>query len=208
MISNELIHSLAASLKPVKVLRYSWKEYSVALLAGLFSVLAGIALSGVRPDIQNVVLSASFITQSIALLVLAILSTVSALQMSIPSLEKPVSQKIAVVTLFFWTVTIVYLLLNSNSPFAGWGFACAREIALSSITPTAILFILTRTSVILDRLSSGWLILTAGAAYGAIATQFSCSMSDPLHLLIWHALPVFLIGLIGMAVGILIIKKL
>ena len=208
MISNELIHSLAASLKPVTVLKYSWKEYSVALLAGLFSVLAGIALSGIRPDIQNVVLSASFITQSIALLVLAILSTVSALQMSIPSLKKPLSQKIAVVTLFFWTVTILYLLLNSNSPFAGWGFACAREIALSSIAPAAILFILTRKSVILDRLSSGWLILSAGAAYGALATQFSCSMSDPLHLLIWHALPVFLIGLIGMAVGKLIIKKL
>lgn len=207
MKSNELIHSLAANLKPVKTLKYGVKEYCVVLLAGLFSVLTGIALSGIRTDIQSVVLTPSFVTQSLALLLLAVLSTVSAMQMSIPSLKKPVSQKIVASTLLFWTVTIIYLLLNSNSPFASWGFSCAREVALSSIIPSIAIFFITRKSAILDRLSTGWLALTAGAAYGALATQLSCGMSDPFHLLIWHTLPVFIVGFIGIAIGKFFIKK-
>lgn len=207
MNTNELIHSLSTNLKPVRILNYGLKEYVVVLLAGLFSILTGIAVTGIRPDIQNVALSASFITQSIALLLLAVLSTASAIQMSIPSLRKPAAQKIAIGTLFFWVVTIIYLLINSNNPFAGWGFSCAREIALNSIPASAAIFLITRKSAILDRLSVGWSALTAGSAYGALATQFSCGMDDPFHLLIWHALPVFVIGLTGIAIGKFFIKK-
>lgn len=208
MKSKELIHSLTANLKPVKILKYGFKEYSVVLIAGLFSVLTGVAITGIRADLQNVALTSSFITQSIALLLLAILSTISAMQMSIPSLKKSVSQKIVISTLLFWTVTIIYLLLNSNSPFAGWGFSCASEIVINSIIPSATIFFITRKSAILDRSSVGWLTLTAGAAYGALATQLSCGMSDPFHLLIWHALPVFVVGFIGISIGKLFIKKL
>lgn len=207
MKSNELIHSLAANLKPVKAFKYGFKEYAAVLLAGLFSVLTGIAISGIRADFQNIAVTPSFIIQSFTLLLLAILSTISAMQMSIPSLKKTISQKIAVSTLFFWTVTILYLLLNSKSPFAGWGFSCASEIALNSIIPAAAIFIVTRKSAILDRFSVGWLILTAGAAYGALATHFSCYMSDPFHLLVWHMLPVFVIGFVGLAAGKFFINK-
>lgn len=208
MKSTELIHSLTANLTPVKILKYGLKEYSVVLIAGLFSVLAGVAITGIRADIQNIALTTSFITQSITLLLLGILSTLSAMQMSIPSLKKNVSQKIVVSTLLFWTVTIVYLLLNSNSPFAGWGFSCASEIVINSIIPSAAIFFFTRKSAILDRLSVGWLALTAGAAYAALATQLSCGMSDPFHLLIWHALPVIVVGFVGIVIGKLFIKKL
>ena len=207
MKSNELIQSLTANLQPVKILKYSLKEYSVALLAGLFSVLAGVAISGVRADIQNVVLTSSFITQSLALILLGVLSTLSAFQMSIPSVTKAISIKIAVSTLLLWTATILYLLINSNSPFAGWGFSCAQEIMINSIIPAATIFFIIQKAATLDRLATGWLILTAGAAYGALATQFSCYVSDPFHLLIWHTVPVFTIGLIGLAIGKFFIKK-
>lgn len=208
MKSNELIQSLATDLKPVKALKYGAKEYFVVLLAGLFSILAGLAISGIRSDIQNVMLTPAFITQSLALLMLAVLSTVSAIQMSIPSLEKPIAQKIAASTLIFWSATIVYLLINSDSPFAGWGFSCSREIAINSILPSAAIFFITRHGAVTKRRSVGWLTLTAGAAYGALATQLVCNMSDPLHLLIWHALPVFLIGALGLAFGKFLIKKM
>ncbi len=208
MKSRELIHSLSANLKPVKVSKYGLQEYSVVLVAGVFSVLTGVAVTGIRADIQNVALTSSFITQSVTLLLLGILSTVSAMQMSIPSLKKSVSQKIVVSTLLFWTVTIVYLLLNSNSPFAGWGFSCASEIVINSIIPSASIFMITRKSAILDRISVGWLALTAGAAYGALATQLSCGMSNPLHLFTWHTLPVLVVGFAGMAIGKFFLKKL
>lgn len=207
MKSNELIHSLTTNLKPVKTIKYGLKEHSIVLLAGVFSVLAGIAITGIRVDIQNVALTASFITQTITLLLLAILSTIAAMQMSIPSLKKSVSLKIVAAALIFWAVTILYLLINSKSPFAGWGFSCAQEIVINSIIPAATIFFITRKSATLDRSSVGWLALTAGASFGALATQLSCSMNDPLHLIVWHTLPVFIVGLFGMAIGKFIIKK-
>lgn len=207
MRPNELIKNLSANLKPVVTVKYGLKDYGLALAAGLFSVLTGIAITGIRADIQTVFLTPAFITQSLALVFLAVLSTVSALQMSIPSLKKPVSQNIVLSTLLFWVVTIVYLLLNSNSPFAGWGFSCAKEIVISSLVPAAFIFFLIRKAATLNRLSTGWLILTAGAAFGAIATQLSCSSSDAFHLLVWHSVPVMLIGLAGTLIGKFILKK-
>jgi hypothetical protein len=207
MKSNELIQNLSLNLQPVKSVKYGLKEYSFALLAGLFSTLAGIALTGLRSDIQNIVLTASFITQSLALILLAILSTVSALQMSIPSLTKSVSQNIVLGTLAFWVMTLLYLLINSNSPFAGWGFSCSTEILLNSVVPAAVIFFMVSKAATLNRISTGWLILTAGAAFGAIATQFSCNSDDALHLLVWHTLPVVVIGLVGTLIGKFILKK-
>lgn len=207
MKSNDLIQSLSDNLQPVKILKYGIKEYIVIFFAGLFSVLTGVAITGIRADIKIIAITPSFITQTIALLLLALLSTVSALHMSIPSIKKPVSQKIILSTLLFWAITILYLLLNSNAPFAGWGFSCASEIAINSVIPSACVFFMIRKSASLDRSSVGWLVLTAGAAYGALATQFSCALNDPFHLLVWHTLPVIIIGLIGLVIGQFILKK-
>lgn len=207
MKPNELIQNLSANLKSVKPVKFGLKEYTLTLSAGLFSILAGLAITGIRADIQNVILTPAFIMQSLALTLLAVLSTVSALQMSVPSLKKAVSQNIVLSTLLFWVVTIVYLLLNSNSPFAGWGFNCSKEILISSLAPVALIFFLIRKAAPLNRPSTGWLVLTAGATFGAIATQFSCSSSDALHLLVWHTAPVLVIGLAGTLIGKFILKK-
>lgn len=207
MKSNELIQNLSRNLQSVKPIKFGYKEYGITLLAGFFSVLAGLALSGIRADLHNVALTASFITQSLALVLLAVFSTVSAMQMSIPSLHKNISQNIVLSTLLFWALTLVYLLVNSNSPFAGWGFSCAGEILVNSIAPATVIFLMIRKAAALNRFSTGWLALTAAAAFGALTTQFSCSSSDPFHLLAWHAVPVFIIGLAGIIIGKLILKK-
>jgi hypothetical protein len=207
MKSNELIQNLTSNLKVVTPIKYKLKDYALVLLVGFFSVLFGVAFSGIRSDFQNIILTPSFITQSLVLLMLALLSTVSAMQMSIPSLKKSVSQNIVLATLGFWAITLIYLLVNSNSPFAGWGFSCASEILANSLAPSAALFFMIRNAATLNRFSTGWLVLTAGAAFGALATQLSCSYSDPFHLLIWHAVPVVVIGLLGISIGKFILKK-
>lgn len=98
-------------------------------------------------------------------------------------------------------------MTNYGRPKAGWGFSCVKEIALTSIIPSIGIFVLIRKAAPLNRASVGWLTLTCGAAFGAVATPFSCPMSDPLHLLIWHALPVLAIGTVGKGLGNLILKK-
>lgn len=207
MKSNELIQNLSKNLQAVKPFKYTLNDYILVLSTGFFSVLCGIAISGVRSDFYNVAWTPSFITQSLVLILLAVLSTVSAMQMSIPSLKKSVSQNIVLITLTFWGMTLIYLLVNSNSPFAGWGFGCASEILINSIAPSAVIFFMIRKAATLNRISTGWLILTAGAAFGAIATQLSCSSSDAFHLLAWHAVPVVIIGFVGIIAGKYFLKK-
>ena len=207
MKSDQLIQNLSRNLQSVKPFKYTTKDYLIVLSTGFFSVLFGLALSGIRSDLQNVVLTPSFIIQSLVLLMLAVLSTVAAMQMSIPSLKKSVPQNIVLSTLVFWGITLIYLLVNSNSPFAGWGFSCAAEIAANSIAPSIVIFYMIRKAATLNRFSTGWLTLTAGAAFGAMATQLSCSSLDAFHLLVWHAVPVVAIGLCGILIGKNILKK-
>ena len=207
MKSEQLIQNLSRNLQAVKPFKYTIKDYMIVLSVSFFSVLFGLAVSGIRADLQNVALAPAFVIQSTVLLLLAVLSTVAAMQISIPSLKKPVSQNIIIGTLVFWAATLIYLLFNSNSPFAGWGFSCAAEILANSLAPTVVIFYMIRKAATLNRFSAGWLTLTAGAAFGAIATQFSCSSMDAFHVLVWHALPVVVIGLFGIVIGKKILKE-
>lgn len=207
MKSKELINTLSTDLRPVKTLVYGLKNYILILVIGFLSVLVSTTIAGVRPDIQDVVLTIPFLFQGLILLLLAILTTLSALQMSIPNLQTQETKNIAITALATWLAFLIYFLLHSSNPVGGWGVSCAREIALNSIIPSAAIFFMIKRAATLNRTTVSWLILTAGASYGALATQFSCNMIDPLHLLIWHALPVLIIGLIGLGLGNLILKK-
>lgn len=207
MNSKILINELSQDLRPVKVIKYGLKDYILIFSTAFFSVLASLAISGLRFDINEALLSARFVTESLTLFALAILSTISALYVSIPNLKSLRAKNIVITNLIFWFAFLLYFLANSEKPIAGWGFACAREVALNSIAPAIVIFFTIRKGATLDRITGGWLILTSAAAFGALATQFSCPSTDPLHVLVWHAVPVVLIGIVGIGLGKLIIKK-
>jgi hypothetical protein len=43
-------------------------------------------------------------------------------------------------------------------------------------------------------------VLAAGAA-GALTSEMACSIESPIHILLWHLLPIAVFGLVGAVVG-------
>ncbi len=208
MDNTKLIESLSLDLKPVTVLRYTTRDYLITVAIGFFSVLAGLAVSGLRVDILTVLASPRFILETFILLILALASSVAALQMSLPNLNHTKLKWILATTLLLWLASITYFYFQSNSPIVSQGFSCSKEIFFVSLFSTLFIYFFTKKSAPLYRSTLGWIILTSGAAYGAIATQFSCSVSEPFHLLAWHALPVLIIGFMGLGLGKIFFNKL
>ena len=67
ILSQKFIKNLSADLKPIKVIRFGLKENLLALLVGLFSVMAGLAISGIRFNIAEVIWTSRFMIQSVLL---------------------------------------------------------------------------------------------------------------------------------------------
>lgn len=208
MSPDKIISQLAKDLKPVKVLKYNTKDYLLVFAAGVFSVLASIAIAGLRLDLSQIISSPRFILETIVLIGLAILSTLAAFHLSIPSTNSHFSSRIVIFNLFAWLGFLLYFLIATPEASAGWGISCAKEVTIDTLIPAIVLFLIIKRGASLNRAASGWLVLTSAAAYGALATQFTCSSDDPLHILVWHALPVIILGFLGVALGKFLIKKL
>lgn len=207
MSINNLIKSFVTDLKPVKVFKYGAKDYCLILLIGLFSILISLAIAGIRNDINDIIFTKRFIFEILILISLAMISSISALQMSIPNIKTHYFKKIIFINLVVWLISIIYFFINSEFVLAGWGFNCAQEIILTSVIPSFSIYFILKKASTLNRSVVGWLILTAGASYGALAAYFSCASNNPLHILIWHSLPVLIAGFIGFIAGNFILKK-
>lgn len=203
-----LIRKLSADLQPVQVFRYKVRDYVLIMLCGLFSIAGGLAFAGIRADFTQVMFSADFLFQTFLLLLLAVASTLSAMQMSIPSIHTRKAKTVVISTLSLWFAGLIYLFFSNSALVFGWGVACSQEIAINSVIPAFVVFTFVRNAATLNRSVAGWFMLIAGGACGALATHFSCSDSSAAHLLVWHAAPVLLLGMIGLGLGTLFLKKL
>jgi len=54
---------------------------------------------------------------------------------------------------------------------------------------------------------TGMLSVLSVGALGAFGTQFICTIDSPLHFLLWHFIPVLIIGLLGVFLGKLFLKN-
>ncbi len=208
MKNQDLINNLTMDLRPVKVFKLKWQHYATCLAVGLFTTLAGLAISGVRFDLLETMKSAQFIIESLILIVLALASTAIALRLSIPHKQSQKTKYFVLTTLGVWFLVLLFFLLRSNAPMAGWGFTCLSQVLLGSVFPAAVIFFIANQAAPLSRALTGWVVLTSGTAFGALVAHFSCSMSNPLHLLVWHALPVVVIGVLGVFIGKLFLVKI
>ena len=208
MNPENLIRKLSVDLKSVQVFRYKPRDYALILLCGFFSLGGGLAFTGIRTDIQNVMFSYDFLLQTFLLVTLAVASTLSAMQMSIPSIQTRKAKTIVISTLSLWFAGLIYLLFSKGTLVFGWGIACSQQVAINSVIPALIVFTFVRSAATLNRRGAGWFVLIAGGAVGALATHFSCSDSSASHLLVWHAFPLFLLGIVGLGLGTLFLKKL
>lgn len=114
----------------------------------------------------------------------------------------PVLLALAPMLLGGWVV-MALLRLGATGSAAGPGFGwfCLYDILFVGLLPGALLFFMIRRAAPQRLNLSAWLVLVAGATFGALGAHLSCANDGPLHVLFWHILPVLVIGSLGVTLG-------
>lgn len=209
MKTENLIQELTQELKPVKRLESPLKRLVRFAGVAVFCFLGALSILGVREDLNEVFSNPAFLLQAIILFALTILSGLSALILSVPGEERsPIVRWIPILVFVLWAGTLGSLLfLVEDAGPVGRGLNCIRDILVFGALPGAVLFIMVRKATTFKFGWSGFLLLLSVASLGALGTQFVCRNDSPLHLLVWHFLPVALAGLIGIGIGRLLLNR-
>jgi TctA family transporter len=92
-------------------------------------------------------------------------------------------------------------LFVAIEPLSIQGFECSKELVLYAIVPTLFLYALLQSlSPQASRLVAA-LCFVASGILGSIFLEFNCSLEDPNHILVFHILPLLMLGGFGMLLG-------
>lgn len=210
MKTNELIQNLSKSNTPVKVVRFNYLDLLKVFGVGILCIGSMVSILGLRTDISDKTVSVSFIFESLILLTLGILSSASAFTLSIPGNETRKTLMLPLVTLALWLALTAYsfIMYGASIFFIGFGFSCALDVFLISLPPASVLFFLIRKAAPLKRERVGFLVLLAGASYGAFGVGLTCVDDSPIHILIWHLIPSLAIAGAGIFIGKKLLNKI
>lgn len=201
MKTNELISELTRNLEPVKKASDPKVSFLKWLSISFLCLGVGLLFFGVREDLHNVIYRFEFSAQLFITLALALLSSFSAFLLSIPDKKHTLVEALPIATGLLWLAFIAFALASSQDIKGGLGFNCVKEIITLGVLPAVALFSLLIRAAPLKKSKVGLFVLLSAAGLGAFGTQLICVNDDPLHVLLWHFVPVIGIGLIGIFAG-------
>lgn len=208
MDTDDLIGKLAADLKPVAPLQSpltrAWRFTGFALLF----VAASIFLSGgMRPDARELITQPQFIAEAVMMLVSGILSAFAAFHLAVPDtrIRKPVLTGLVIGT----SVWVLLSLVCCTEHFTGHGVAdehdfglhCFRDLLAVSVIPVIAAFVMLGRGAPVWKGAAGYAMALSTASFSAIAARLMCPNDAPIHLLLWHFLPVLGFAFLGIVIG-------
>ena len=208
MKTDDFIKQLSSDVKPVKRLASPGKRFFIWFLASFFSISLGISLMGIRSDFSQALINPRFVLETLAILAIAILAAAGAFMMSVPGMgSRPIIRWLLIIPSIAWLLSLVFRLYtiysqaNSFAFIFDYGFGCIRDIFLLGILPGSFLFFMLKAAAPLRLSWTGALATLSAAAIAAVGVQFTCSVDSPVHIFLWHVLPVIVIGVTGIALG-------
>jgi hypothetical protein len=159
----------------------------------------------VRPDVGLAVRDPTFLALAIVTLALGACSALSAFVLSVPDRARLWLDAVPVALLALWLAVLAHAFYRADGAHAGFGVACVGRILALAALPSASLYVMLRRAAPLDGRRVGALATLGAVALGALGTQFVCRDGDPLHILIWHYVPVVIAGGAGVVAGRLLL---
>lgn len=206
MKTDQLIERLVADLKPVARLMDPSERAALWTALALVSITGGLAYFGVRRDIRAVWLDPGFLARFALLTATMWLAVVSAFRMAVPGAEPralvrwwPVAALGVALALLAADVIVAALVGSVGSPLRA--AHCIQKVAFVGLAPALLAIALVRRGWAAE---PRWTLvlgfLGAGAA-GALTAELSCPLHAPLHILLWHLLPVPLFASLAVLFG-------
>jgi hypothetical protein len=212
MKTEELIGILVRDVEPVRRLPSRGRWHMLSLVEILSLIAIGTWLLGFRSDLASKAGDIRFLLQSMSLFIVGVTSARSAIDLSVPGLERPgPTFLLPLATLLISSLTVLVPLWSvptvadvrtaligdpGNSCFLG-------AILLGSLPALLVLWQVRKAAPVKRRWAAAFAGLTA-FSFAAIGIQFSCGDDDPAHVLLWHFVPFTLLSLvmIGAARGL------
>jgi hypothetical protein len=207
MRTEELISTLVADLAPVRRLRNA--DTRTVLWASLALVCGGLGtfLLGVRPDLQVRLVDSTYLAEGVALLVLFASSARCAFALTVPGNEVGVLKRnLPVLALVAW-ILLVAARTSSIGFSLSPGLRCVWRMLALGLAPAAAAFFMLRKAAPRKRGRTGLFALLSVAALGSLGTHIICTRDAPGHILVWHAAPLVVTVLIGIAAGAFLLRR-
>lgn len=201
MKTDELIKRLAQAGPPTSVNRSYVSRFLSWMAGAVLCTFVGVATFGFRPDLHERALIGSFLFQGGVLLTASVLSALAAFAFSVPGEGKPSRVWLALTSLFLWIAFLFVSLFTSGNFIAGAGYSCIRDIVVLGLIPGFSLFLMIRAAAPLKPSLTGILGALAVSGLGALGTQFICKNDNPLHIILWHFLPIVVLASCAAALG-------
>jgi len=206
MRTDDLIGSLAAEgakkpLPPVYVQVVGWMlgTFVWFFIFGCFH--------GVRPDLLDKVSNPFYLVELVCLAALGLYGAVVALFLARP--DGAARRGIWYVLTFLCGAAGLVMAYNMyaapalplNEVLDVQQFDCTKCIIALSVPPAIAIFLLVRSGAPLQAGRAGFLGAAAVAVLAYLCMRILEANDNLLHLLLWHALPVFVLSMVGWALG-------
>lgn len=206
MKTDDVIAKLSAQVEPVRRLDPPWRRWLVWVAVSVAGSGAYLTIVGRRMDLAAVFERPVFVAELAILLAMTLAAGLAVLSLSVPGNEtRRGTRWIARGAAIGWVLLLGARCLEEGFHF-DHGMACASAVSVGSIWPILVLFWMARRAAPLYPLTIGALAGLAGAGWGALVLLVHCPNSDPMHTLLWHALPVAVLAGGGAIIGSFLLR--
>lgn len=201
MSTEDLIGRLVRDTRPVKrsspprILFAQWSAI------GLLYLAVGVLSIGARDDLAKIWHESGFVVHSLIVMSVTVLAAIAAFKASIPDRQQRLLVVSSAIALAAWLAWMVSALITAGEPHAGYGWKCLRNIVVFAVPLGVLTYHLISKAAPLRTGTAGWLTGLSAAAAADLATRFICRNDHALHALIWHFIPVLVLGCIGVVLG-------
>lgn len=213
MNTDQLIERLAADVKPVRRLMDPTERAALWTALALVAIALGAAWFGVRDDIATAWLEPGVLIRIALLASTMWLSIVTAFRLSVPGGETrafarwwPLALLGVLTAVSAAELIAAWTIGEAGSPLRSW--TCVRKVAFVGAVPALVsVALISRGFAIEPRWTALLGVLAAGAA-GALTSELACPIHAPMHVFLWHIMPVVISTAIGALVGTLVVERM
>jgi hypothetical protein len=200
--TNHLIDRLVADSGPVQRVSHPLWGLLRWSACSLLCVAVGVAFIGVREDWVEKVRETEVVFGVFVCFILALFSAASAFLLSIPDRSRRITWILPLITALAWAILLILRWNTEAVAFVpGLGVDCVESTLGLSIVPGALLFWFINRGAALRRKQVALFASLGAAAFGGVGTMLVCSDDGPVHLILWHFLPILVIAGLGFWFG-------
>lgn len=207
MRTEELIQQLVADARPVQRLSPFKRRMAGWSVIAVTSFAVVLLVTGARRELGDAMVRADFMFETALLLLTAVSAAAGALMISVPGGERTSAFRwvpvILCVATILWAAGELVMAAATGAPTGSLTFAwqCMMKTSMFAVVPGIALFVMLRRAAPLRAGWAGLLAVLATAAVGVLGANVACPNDRPVHMLLWHVLPLVLFAGAGAALG-------